>query len=211
MSEARTRQMRLQERILGQKPELPGNPRQLRAELCRTLITAHDEGLLRTAPAQVYQLVKLDDPKPTESVIVGGFKNFKRNPALPHFKRDDGAWFDFAITVEQKRRGALELVAYNFELRFPDGSHPAFIRLDLNDPGHSNEDHGLRCHLHPGNDDLQVPAPLLSPGEGAGHPSARPARRAQAQANRLNQRSARPRAGQSSGSPWMTPAPVGVA
>jgi hypothetical protein len=23
----------------------------------------------------------------------------------------------------------------------------------------------MRCHLHPGNDDLQVPAPLLSPGE----------------------------------------------
>jgi hypothetical protein len=165
MHEASASLMRLQERILSQQPELPENARQLHRELCRTLIAAHNDKLLRTAPAQIYQLVKLDAPKSPECVIVGGSKNFKRNPGLPHFQRDDGAWFDFAITVEENRRGALRLIGYNFEIRFPEGASPAFIRFDLNEDDHDNEDRGMRCHLHPGNDDLQVPAPLMSPGE----------------------------------------------
>ena len=37
--------------------------------------------------------------------------------------------------------------------------------IDANEPGHSNEERGLRSHMHPGNDDLLVPAPVLSPTE----------------------------------------------
>jgi hypothetical protein len=162
MSDARERRLRLQERILGQKPELPENARKLRGELCKTLIAAHNERLLHTAPGQIHDLVKLHDARPPQCVIVGGAKNFKRNPDLPHFKRDDGAWFDFSITVEQQRRGPLELIGYEFEIRFPDGIHPGFIRFDLD---HRHEAQGLRSHLHPGNADLRVPSPLLGPDE----------------------------------------------
>lgn len=42
---------------------------------------------------------------------------------------------------------------------------PKFVRFDLNMPGHHNEAPGLRCHLHPGHDDLQVPAPFMKPLE----------------------------------------------
>ncbi|MFS8069055.1 MAG: hypothetical protein ACMG6S_22070, partial [Byssovorax sp.] len=39
------------------------------------------------------------------------------------------------------------------------------ICTHLNLPGHGNEKRDLRCHLHPGSDDLLVPAPLLTPSE----------------------------------------------
>lgn len=90
-------------------------------------------------------------------------KNFHRDPSLPHFRRDDGAWFDFSITVAQ-RRGGLELIGYNFEIRFDDGP-TRFIRFDLNEPDHHNEARHLRAHIHPGSDDLQLPSPLMSPLE----------------------------------------------
>ncbi len=165
MSESSTRQMRLQERILGLQPALPDDARRLHRELRDALITAHNEGLLRTVPAQIHKLVKLDDSKPPHVAIMGATKNFHRDRGLPHFERDDGAWFDFAITVAEKRKGPLELIGYNFELRFPGEGYPPFIRFDLNEPGHANEDRSMRSHLHPGSDDLQVLAPLLSPGE----------------------------------------------
>lgn len=56
-------------------------------------------------------------------------------------------------------------MGYDFELRFPGLQPPTWIRLDLNLPGHDNDEDGLRSHLHPGNEDLQAPAPMLSPLE----------------------------------------------
>ena len=69
------------------------------------------------------------------------------------------------MIVARTSRGPLQLLAYDFELRFPEAQVPGWIRIDLNLPGHDNEEDGLRSHLHPGNDDLQAPAPLLSPLE----------------------------------------------
>lgn len=37
--------------------------------------------------------------------------------------------------------------------------------FDLNMPGHQNSDKGMRCHLHPGHDDLQAPSALMTPVE----------------------------------------------
>jgi hypothetical protein len=78
--------------------------------------------------------------------------------------RDDDAWFDFTITV-RKRGQELELLAYDFEIRFPPGRGAPFLRFDLNLPGHRNADRELRMHMHPGSDDILVPAPLMSPKE----------------------------------------------
>lgn len=75
------------------------------------------------------------------------------------------AWFHFTLTVAPRHGQQLDLVAYDFELVFPDGSHPLFIRFDLNPPEHHNEDEGLRSHVHPGTDDFSAPSPLMSPLE----------------------------------------------
>jgi hypothetical protein len=41
----------------------------------------------------------------------------------------------------------------------------SFLRFDLNLPEHENQQRELRCHLHPGSDDVLVPAPMMSPLE----------------------------------------------
>ncbi|MBC7977651.1 MAG: hypothetical protein H7138_21960 [Myxococcales bacterium] len=135
-------------------------------------------GKLRTPPEQVNRLVALL-PEPEANLaaqlrardlhvgaycIVGGAKNLKRDRSLAHFTRDDDAWFDFTITVREQA-GQLELLAYDFEIRFPPGRGVPFVRFDLNLPAHRNEDRELRSHQHPGSDDLQMPAPLMTPTE----------------------------------------------
>ncbi|KYF95002.1 hypothetical protein BE17_47535 [Sorangium cellulosum] len=96
--------------------------------------------------------------------IFGGVKNQGRDKSLPHFERDDGAWFDFSITVREAD-GIVELLAYDFEIRMAPSMGASFLRFDLNLPDHRNQARELRCHLHPGSDDLLVPAPLMSPIE----------------------------------------------
>ena len=77
----------------------------------------------------------------------------------------------FTLTLEcsskgkKKGRKVERLWAYDFELVFPEGHEPAFVRFDLNEPGHPNEDREIRSHMHPGNDDLLVPAPVMGPRE----------------------------------------------
>lgn len=102
--------------------------------------------------------------------IYGGEKDFKRTGNRPHFVRHDGAWFTFTLTVRAHRGQPLELIAYDFELCYPhdllSSIHgPRFIRFDLNPPWHDNDPRALRCHMHPGHDDLLAPAPLMSPLE----------------------------------------------
>lgn len=159
----------LQERVLSLKPDLPKSSRDLHRELRVLLLDAHNKGLLETPPAKIHQLLKHDRAsEPKHHVIVGGQKNFNRDKDLPHFQRDDGAWFDFAITIAQPKKGTVDLIGYNFEIRFErehNDRRPRFVRFDLNPPGHANEERDIRAHIHPGDDDLQVPSPLMSPLE----------------------------------------------
>lgn len=131
------------------------------------LLDASDEGILASSVSDILALLRKDKDKKAhpkgEASILGGPTNFKRDPQSPAFERDDGARFDFAITVRWETC-ELKLLAYHFEIRFPEGS-PGFVRFDLNTPGHPNEDLGIRSHIHPGHDDLQVPAPLMHPIE----------------------------------------------
>jgi len=96
--------------------------------------------------------------------ITGGDKNQARSRDLRHFVRDDGAWFDFSITGRE-RQGAVQLLAYDFEIRLRPNSGAPFVRFDLNLPGHDNEQHSLRCHIHCGSDDFLLPAPMMTPTE----------------------------------------------
>ncbi len=94
----------------------------------------------------------------------GRVVNFDRDHAPQHFVRDDGAWLAFSLTV-RKQGGSLVLLAYNFEIVFPQEHRPRFVRFDLNPPDHANADREIRSHIHPGNDDLLVPGPIQSPEE----------------------------------------------
>jgi hypothetical protein len=91
-------------------------------------------------------------------------------PVNARLVRDDGAWLHFTITV-LKASDTLAIRAYDFELVFPEdmvlpkGRMPLFYRIDLNTERHPNAARELRSHCHPGHDDLQAPAPVMSPDE----------------------------------------------
>ncbi|HEX3477253.1 MAG TPA: hypothetical protein VHT91_19660 [Kofleriaceae bacterium] len=157
------------------KLELPRHAKLLCRELRNMLIAASDAGTLSTSHNEVYGLVRvLREPPPVVAeqlrarsiagnacCVVGGEKNQDREHVVAHLKRNDDAWFDFTITVREHAR-ELELLAYNFEIRFPSAMGTPFLRFDYNLPGHENE---LRSHLHAGSDDVYMPAPMMSPAE----------------------------------------------
>jgi hypothetical protein len=152
---------------------LPSTARQLRQEILSCLWSASDEEVLKSPPQQVQRLLKLTPSKDESQtyVITGGMiekvKDFRRElTAADLFERDDGALIGFSLTLRELPAGNLVLIAYDFEIRFAgEGAMPGFIRFDLNPPAHENADIGMRCHFHPGNDDLQAHAPLMAPVE----------------------------------------------
>ncbi|WP_437765087.1 hypothetical protein WMF27_31820 [Sorangium sp. So ce281] len=170
----------IQERVVGAWPQFePTTPKQLLLELKAVLLEAHKAevdgiSVLGTSQNEINKWVKLDpkdNPNDPERpavgphIIVGGVKDFRREPESAHLVRGDGAWIHFTITVNWDGRKRLSLIAYDFEIVFPPGHSPRFIRVDLNEPGHENETRELRSHIHPGNDDLLLPAPVLAPAE----------------------------------------------
>ncbi len=164
----RQRAEALQGRLLGGVADLPRDARALFTEIRRHLVRASDAGRLRDPPEHVFRWAKLTDAPahgPAAHAIVGGEKNFARTRDKAHFTRSDGAWFDFSLTIRERHGEPVELVAYNFEMRFPDQTTPAWLRLDLNPPGHGNEAGGHRAHLHPAADDLTLPYAALHPIE----------------------------------------------
>lgn len=122
----------------------------------RSSIAHHGLLVFVTAPSSFDELMRR---APNLASWLGG-----RDRGVSHLMRDDEAWFDFTITVRE-RAGGLELLAYNFEIRFPSAMGSPFLRFDLNLPEHRNEDRELRSHLHPGSDDVHGPAPMMSPDE----------------------------------------------
>lgn len=135
-------------------------------QLLKILNDGYDAKILLTSQADIRKFLKLTDSnlQSNESEIVGGSRNFKRLKDLPHFERRDGCWFDFALILRQNNKSA-EVVGFNFEIRFPESVPVKFLRFDLNLPDHNNEDHGMRFHIHPGNDDFMINAPPMSPVE----------------------------------------------
>ncbi|TMQ04604.1 MAG: hypothetical protein E6J90_51025 [Deltaproteobacteria bacterium] len=79
--------------------------------------------------------------------------------------RADGGVVHFAMTLLERDARNVEVLAYGFEVYFPSHDPIAFVRFDLNVRGHGNDEVGLRSHVHPGNDDLQLPSPVLAPLE----------------------------------------------
>lgn len=168
----------LQAYTLGRSVTWSGSAKQLLRELRNVLRTASNARALVTKPQDVLTYVRQIEPRQNalrpqlqalgvahEAIaIVGGDKNFGRSAELKHFRRRDGAWFDFSLTLREST-GTLELLAYDFEIRLPPGYGAPFVRFDLNLPEHRNEERELRSHAHFGSDDLLVPAPVMKPDE----------------------------------------------
>jgi len=158
---------RVQKRILGATPQLEApTPKELLRQIRKVLIDALADGKLKIQQHVIYSGVKLinEEGKP-EYTLSGGTKDFKRRPENAILCRDDQAWLHFTMTLRSTARDVLEMLAYDFELVFPPDHKPEFVRLDLNPPEHENEKRGLRSHVHPGSDDLQLPAPWMTPVE----------------------------------------------
>lgn len=164
----------LQTRVLAAKPTVADQTvEDVWRDLKRWLREAHQEEFLETPVSEIHQCVPRPVQKGDEVQIFGGLigerrdeKDFKRLASSARLRRDDRAWLHFTLTYKCDRKGrVLALSAYDFELVFPAGHRPAFVRFDLNEEGHENDRRWIRCHMHPGNDDLMVPAPLMSPEE----------------------------------------------
>lgn len=97
-------------------------------------------------------------------------------------RRNDKAHFNFTITVRYPGGEALpELIAYHFNLAFPDKKTPEtqavvkqippFVRFDLNEADYAKPTvrdplrSPLLCHSHPGHPQMTVPSPILAPQE----------------------------------------------
>jgi hypothetical protein len=162
------RAIALQSHICQRPVDLPCTVQELVWRMQSQLTGVCDDGLLRTKKAEIQALLKPGKSRlasgPEYVGIYGGEKDFHRSGKNPRFIRDDGAWFVFTITVRHRAKEPLLLIAYDFEICFPEPM-PRFVRLDLNQPEHPNEEPGLRCHVHPGHDDLRLPAPLMTPIE----------------------------------------------
>lgn len=96
--------------------------------------------------------------------LVGGRRNFDRDPALADLRTPDGGWITFSAVLRPNRE-TLEILAYTFERVFRSDAQPRFVRFDYNVLDHDNDKRGLRSHVHPGNDDMQLPSPILAPHE----------------------------------------------
>jgi hypothetical protein len=175
------RELKALEEHTAKRPlRLPVRAKDLCGEIRSILIKASNKKRIKTPPAQIFNLVQ-NFPPPSHvrdelqqrhlelgaSCIAGGQKNQARDTSIPHLEREDGAWFDFTITVQEDGE-RLDLLAYAFEIRLLPGMGTSFLRFDLNLPAPKTEGTEvteLRCHLHPGSDDMRVPSPLMSPVE----------------------------------------------
>ena len=140
----------------------------LRADILKILILAYDDEKLTTEPHEIYGLLKLDQSSEIRQEsywdIMGGEKNLKRIREIPHFSLKNDCWFDFVILVFDNNKEA-EIIGFDFEIRFPETISSRFLRIDLNQPNHANDDKNMRLHLHPGHDDIMIHSPPMSPIE----------------------------------------------
>ncbi|MBI4953787.1 MAG: hypothetical protein HY908_17310 [Myxococcales bacterium] len=149
-------------------PPQPRLPSQLHGAIRARLSRAFDDGDLETPLHDIMKHVRLMPPPPNApgdaQGIVGGVKDYKRRPESARLVRRDGAWFHFTITVRAGHDALLYVLGYDFELVLLN-TVPPFVRFDLNLPGLAQSSHEPRSHVHPGHDEIRLPAPVLDPLE----------------------------------------------
>lgn len=172
---ARARLHRLQARLLEASHSAfvsSGTSQSLFVAVRNYLSKASDQRLLTDSRQDIRAKLVISDPSPTipgstHSIGIAGPRNFRRDPAFPHFRRhSDQARIDFQISTRE-HNDHVEILAYGFELILPDGAPLRFVRFDLNHDKHPNALLGLRSHVHLGTDDdgYSMPSAMLSPFE----------------------------------------------
>ncbi len=156
----------IHQRILVGVPELGvSSTDDLVRALRKQLVDAYGSNHLNTPHEDIHRWVRKNPRPEADEEILGGERS-SRDPTQARLVRDDGAWIHFKIRV-RPQRPSLALVAYVFEIVLgpagrSEGGETAWLRVDLNPTDHPNE---LRSHIHPGNDDIQWPAPIMTPQE----------------------------------------------
>lgn len=158
----------VQERLRNARPPMPRKASDLYVAISKCLLRASNDRFIKDGPHDVQRKLKLirDKNTPDTIAITGGLVDGTRFGKKDPFERDDGALFDFSISIRQQAE-VVELLAYDFLIELPPGLGPPLLRFDLNLPGQDNEHIGLRSHVHPGvdEDQLIVPAPVMAPVE----------------------------------------------
>lgn len=170
MSGAPTEVHDLRSRIGGSLPPLAEESAERLCERLRAVLirAAKRDAMICTRKDVNDEVVLADPPQdlarkhPDARAIVAGSKDRATKGAL---RRPDGAWLHFAVTVREHGSGPLVLLAYGFEVCFPGGHAPEWLRFDLNPPGSDNDDRGMRSHFHPGNKSIQVPCAAMTPAD----------------------------------------------
>jgi hypothetical protein len=117
----------IESRCLPSALNVPTTKMVLYNEIVSSLQGAYDCNVLRTKPENFYSILQMKPGNNQKEVlIIGGpeKRNFKRSQSLPHFKRTDGLWFDFAMTLVQEEE-SIKMLSFNFEIRFPNIAVPS--------------------------------------------------------------------------------------
>ena len=138
----------------------------LKRAIRKRLLIASNQGRLRVGSHTISSVVRVlpSNDRRDAFDLVGGRRNFDRRTDLVDLWMPDGGWIFFAAILVPTSAG-LEVHAYDFERVYGDGSTPRWVRFDYNHAEHANDERGFRAHLHPSNDDLMLPSPILAPHE----------------------------------------------
>lgn len=167
---ARRRLEALEARIRLQAVPMPPSSWELRDEMRQTLENAHFAGLLTQTVRQIGALYKSTKPDARGVMVITGGARAETWNVGDQFARDDDARFNFVVVARYAKAATPELIAYHFNLAFPDNRVPAFVRFDCNEAHFASADRNaarspLQCHTHPGHPHMTVPSPVLSPME----------------------------------------------
>ncbi len=140
--------------------QLRGSPVKVLSEVRAYLIRRSEEMDTRNNPIQ---LLKFRRENNGMAVILLG-PTFDKGPTAEHFRFDSGARLSFGLALRGVGHNS-QVVSYRFHYHLPDGGSPQYLRFDLNESPHENPLSELRCHLHPGSENVRIPLSLHDPIE----------------------------------------------
>jgi hypothetical protein len=166
VDDARESARQLQDRTGLTQPPLPQSADALITGIRVLLLEASDDETLASPPHEILRMLTNQRcGRNPEVVMVWCGETFDDGQAGEFLRLSNGSRLSFSFTAEYARQ-ARRLTSYRFHLRRPDGSHPAFLRFDLNGEHATHEPlDEPRCHFHPGNNDVRIQCPILSPAE----------------------------------------------